>query len=126
VRRLIQFSLIGGAFGLVLISALAATNAVPASKAGQTASVISVDSKKPRPSCNGITVTTLVLGANGTSGGDLLLGTAAANTMAGNGGSDCIHGGGGNDLMAGGTGTDVCIGGPGTDTFQPNCETQIQ
>lgn len=124
IRRLAQVLLIGAAFGLVLISALAAGNAVPASKAGRSASAISVDSKKPKPDCNAITLTTLVVGVNGTAGADLIVGGAGADFLSGSGGNDCIVGGG-NDTFNGGSGTDVCIGGPGTDTHFGGCETLI-
>lgn len=126
--RLARFAAIGAACGLVLISAFAATNAVPASNAERDVSTITVDQKKPKPACNGITVTTIVTGGgNGDNGNNLVLGTAAANTnLRGMGGNDCIHGGGGNDNLRGDAGTDVCIGGPGTDTFHATCETQIQ
>ena len=126
IGRLIQIALIGGAVGLVLISALAATNTVPGSNAGRSQSAITVDNLKPKPECNGITVTNLVTGGgDGGTSADLLLGTAAADTMTGKTGNDCIVGGGGNDNLTGAGGTDVCIGGPGTDTFT-TCETQIQ
>lgn len=129
IGKALRLVLAGGAVGLVVISALAATNAVSASNAGSSTSAISVDDKKPKPDCNGITVTSLVTGGgNGGAAADLVLGTAAANTgpLRGNGGDDCIHGGGGNDSLRGDAGTDVCIGGPGTDTFHASCETQIQ
>lgn len=126
--RVVRFAAVGAACGLVVVSALAATNAVPASNAERDVSAISVDQKKPKPACNGITVTVLITGgANGGAGNDLVLGTAAANApLRGRGGNDCILGGGGNDTLRGDAGTDVCIGGPGTDTFQATCETQIQ
>jgi Ca2+-binding RTX toxin-like protein len=91
-------------------------------------SAITVDQKKPKPACNGITVTTIVTGGgNGNNANNLVLGTAAANgNLRGRNGNDCIHGGGGNDFLRGDGGTDVCIGGPGTDTFHATCETQIQ
>jgi Ca2+-binding RTX toxin-like protein len=126
--RPLRLAAVGAACGLVLVSAFAATNAVPASRAERDVSAITVDQKKPRPDCNGITVTNLLTG--GGSGGnadDLVLGTAAANTnLRGQNGDDCIHGGGGNDTLRGDGGADVCIGGPGTDTFHATCETQIQ
>lgn len=126
--RLARFAAVGAVCGLVLISALAATNSVPASNAERDVSAITVDQQKPKPACNGITVTLLVTGgANGGNGNDLVLGTAAANTpLRGRNGNDCILGGGGNDRLRGDGGTDVCIGGPGIDTFHPTCETQIQ
>jgi Ca2+-binding RTX toxin-like protein len=126
--RLARFAAVGAVCGLVLISAFAATNAVPASNAERDVSTITADQKKPKPSCNGITVTAIVTG--GGSGGtadELVLGTAAANgNLRGMNGNDCIHGGGGNDTLRGDAGTDVCIGGPGTDSFHATCETQIQ
>ena len=125
IGRFARIVLIGGALGLVVISALAATNSVPATKAGLSQSAIAVDDRKPKPDCSGITVTSLVTGATGTNNPDLLLGTAGIDAMTGRNGNDCIVGGAGNDTVTGGAGTDVCIGGPGTDTFV-TCETQIQ
>jgi Ca2+-binding RTX toxin-like protein len=128
IRRFVQIALVGGAVGLVLISVLAATNTVPASKAGLVQSAISVDAQKPKPDCNGITVTTLLTGSgnvNGTNAAELFVGSAGVDNLDGKAGTDCIVGGGGNDAITGGAGTDVCIGGPGTDTFT-SCETQIQ
>jgi Ca2+-binding RTX toxin-like protein len=125
IGRFARIVLIGGALGLVVISALAATNSVPATKAGISESAISVDDKKPKPDCSGIAVTSLVTGVTGTNNPDLLLGTAGIDAMTGRNGGDCIVGGAGNDTLTGGAGTDVCIGGPGTDTFV-TCETQIQ
>ena len=128
LMRLLRFAAVGAACGLVLVSALAATNTVPASRAERDVSAITVDQKKPKPTCNGITVTAIVTGgANGGNADELILGTAAANTnLRGQNGDDCIHGGGGNDMLRGDGGTDICIGGPGTDTFHATCETQIQ
>ena len=126
--RLARFAAVGAACGLVLVSALAATNTIPVSRAERDVSTITVDQKKPQPACNGITVTTIITGGgNGDNGANLVLGTAAVNgNLRGMGGNDCIHGGGGNDALRGDAGTDVCIGGPGTDTFHATCETQIQ
>jgi Ca2+-binding RTX toxin-like protein len=126
--RLLRFAAVGAACGLVFVSAFAATNAVPASRAERDVSAITVDQKKPKPECNGITVTTIVTGGgNGGNSNDLVLGNAAADgNLRGQNGDDCIHGGGGNDALRGDGGTDVCIGGPGTDTFHATCETQIQ
>ena len=112
------------AFG-VLVVALAAANAVPATSVGQIQIPIGANDLKPA-ACAGITLTTVVAGTNGTAGSDLVLGTAAGETLKGNGGDDCILAGGGNDSLNGGSGTDVCIGGPGTDSFNGTCETQIQ
>ena len=126
--RLARFAAFGAACGLVLISALAATNSVPVSRAERDVSAITVDHKKPKPACNGITVTVLVTGGgNGNGSANLVIGTAGVNgNLRGMGADDCIHGGGGNDTLRGDGGTDVCIGGPGTDSFHATCETQIQ
>jgi Ca2+-binding RTX toxin-like protein len=126
--RFARFTAFGAACGLVLVSALAATNTVSASRAGREVTSITADQKKPKPSCNGITVTAIVTGgANGGNADELVLGTAAANgNLRGMNGNDCIHGGGGNDTLRGDGGIDVCIGGPGTDSFHATCETQIQ
>ena len=96
--KLVRLAAVGAACGLVVVSALAATNAVPASNAEEDVSPITVDGKKPIPTCNGVTVTVLITGG----------------------------GGGGDDALRGDAGTDVCIGGPGTDSFHATCETQIQ
>ena len=126
--KLARLTAVGVACGLVLVSALAATNAVPASNAERDVSTVTVDQKKPQPACNGISLTVIVTGgANGGNPNELILGTAAAQAnLRGMNGDDCIHGGGGNDTLRGDAGTDVCIGGPGTDTFHATCETQIQ
>ena len=126
IGRFVQIALIGAAIGLVLISALAATNTIPGSFAEQDLSAISVDAKKPKPECNGITLTVLVTGVTGSNANELIVGTAAAESFRGGNGDDCIVGGGGNDTLRADGGTDVCIGGPGTDTFHATCETQIQ
>jgi Ca2+-binding RTX toxin-like protein len=126
IGRFVQIALIGAAIGLVLISALAATNTIPGSFAEQDLSAISVDAKKPKPECNGITLTVLVTGVTGGNANELIVGTAAAESFRGGNGDDCIVGGGGNDTLRADGGTDVCIGGPGTDTFHATCETQIQ
>jgi Ca2+-binding RTX toxin-like protein len=128
IGRFARIVLIGGALGLVVISALAATNSVPGTNAGLSQGGIPVDDLKPRPDCDGVAVANLVTGGNGGNGDDLVLGTAGADAgpLRGQNGSDCIVGGGGNDSLRGDGGTDVCIGGPGTDTFHSTCETQIQ
>jgi Ca2+-binding RTX toxin-like protein len=126
-RRLARYGAIGCAFVAVLISALAATNDVPASRAERDVSAIAVNSLKPA-ACAGFNVVNLFTGgAGGGNGNDLVLGTAGVdNPLRGGAGSDCVLGGGGNDTLRGDGGTDVCIGGPGTDTFHNTCETQIQ
>ena len=125
---LVRYAALGGVCGLVLVSALAATNSVSASRAERDVTAITVDQMKPLPSCSGITVTAIVTGgASGGNAAELILGTAAAEgNLRGQSGNDCILGGGGNDALRGDAGTDVCIGGPGTDSFHATCETQIQ
>ena len=128
LTTLIRYAAVGAVFGLVLVSALTATNTVSASRAGRDVTSITADQKKPKPDCNGITVTATVTGgANGGNADELVLGLATADSnLRGQNGNDCIVGGGGNDTLRGDNGTDVCIGGPGTDTFHATCETQIQ
>jgi Ca2+-binding RTX toxin-like protein len=123
-RRVARALLIAPAIGLVLVSALTAGNAVPATRLGLSASAIAVDDLKP-PDCSAITLTTLVVGTTGTAGNDLLIGTAGSDALSGGNGNDCILGGGGSDTFNGGSGTDVCIGGPGTDVHLLGCETLI-
>jgi Ca2+-binding RTX toxin-like protein len=118
---LVVVLLIGGMSGG---RGLAAGNAIGTSRLARSQTSIGANALKPT-SCSAITLSTVVAGASGTSGADLLLGGSAADSMNGGSGNDCILGGGGNDTINGGAGTDVCIGGPGTDTFS-NCETQIQ
>ena len=126
--RLVRYAAVGAVLGLVLVSALTATNTVSASRAERDVTTITADQKKPKPSCNAITVTAIVTGgANGSNADELVVGTAAAEgNLRGQNGNDCILGGGGNDTLRGDNGTDICIGGPGTDTFHATCETQIQ
>jgi Ca2+-binding RTX toxin-like protein len=123
----LRVAVAGGACGAVLISALAATNSVPASNAERDVSTVTANQLKPA-ACSGVTVTAVVTGG-GSGGGasELVLGTAGVdNPLRGMNGNDCILGGGGNDLLRGDGGTDVCIGGHGTDSFHATCETQIQ
>ena len=126
-RRFARYAAIGGACGAVLVSALAATNSVPASNAERDVSAIAVNSLKPA-ACAGFNVTGLFTGgAGGGNQNDLVLGTAAAdNPLRGGADRDCIPGGAGNDVLRGDAADDVCIGGPGVDTFHTTCETQIQ
>ena len=57
--RLVRFAAVGAACGLVVVSGLAATNTVAASRAERDVSSITADQKKPKPDCNGITVTAI-------------------------------------------------------------------
>ena len=90
-----------GVIGLLLICvAVVATaaNTVPASNLGSSSTAITANTLKPA-ACNGITLTSVIIGNNGDAANNLLLGSAAANTMNGAGGNDCILGGGGNDTI---------------------------
>jgi Ca2+-binding RTX toxin-like protein len=115
-----------------LVTALAATNTVPGTRAGHNLLSIGANDLKPA-ACAGITVTTVLPGSGTISGSDaseLILGGSGDDTITAGGGDDCILGGGGNDLIQGQSGTDVCIGGPGSDSFGflglGGCETEIQ
>jgi len=123
IGRSLRLTVLGAVLGLVSVSALAATNAVPATKAGRATAAIGVNDLKPA-ACT-MTLAGIVVGLNGSDDNDLVLGGAAGETVRGGKGDDCILGGGGADTLRGEQGTDVCIGGPGTDTFN-TCETQIQ
>jgi Ca2+-binding RTX toxin-like protein len=105
--------------------AFTADNTVPGGTVSSSTFAITADALKPA-SCTGFSLTTIVSGATGTAGNDLLLGTSGTDVMSGGNGNDCIIGGGGADTIDGGGGTDVCIGGPGLDVFLVTCETQIQ
>ncbi len=119
-----------GLIALIIISsvtAVAATNTVPATRATDQTLPVGINDLKP-PACAGWFLTNLVTGSGtftGAEGNDLILGSSGADTIDGLGGDDCVLGGGGDDLITGGGGTDVCIGGPGADTFA-TCETEIQ
>ncbi len=110
-----------------LVSAVAASNSVPGSRAGRTVLTIDANALKP-PECASMNLTNIVTGSgniDGTKHNDLILGSPGVDTITGKGGTDCILGGGGNDDITGSNGGDVCIGGPGTDTFS-KCERSIQ
>ena len=112
----------------VLVTALTATNTVPATSLGRTTQPITANALKPA-ACAALNLTAVVVGSGTWSGGsasELILGGAGIDTIRGGGGGACILGGGGNDSLRGDGGTDVCIGGPGADTFFASCETQTQ
>jgi Ca2+-binding RTX toxin-like protein len=99
--------------------------AVPATSMSQTAGPSSLDDQAAAAGC-GTGLASVIVGATGDAGDNLVLHGAAGATVRGQNGDDCVLGGGGNDSLQGNAGTDVCIGGPGTDTFAATCETQIQ
>jgi Ca2+-binding RTX toxin-like protein len=113
-----------GFVGLLLVAALsavAASNTVPASLLSDTSRAITPNDLKPTQ-CAGINVSNLIVGTgqatiNGTNGNDLILGTSGNETINGRNGADCIVGGGGNDTLNGDNGNDVILGGPGADTI---------
>src|SRR5688572_1458378 len=119
-----------GLIALVLITtvtAIAATNTIPATRLTNQYFSISVNTLKPA-ACSGISLTSMVSGTgmiSGTSGNDLILGSSAMDMIDGGGGHDCILGGGGIDTISGNSGNDVCLGGDGLDIFM-TCETQSQ
>jgi Ca2+-binding RTX toxin-like protein len=156
IKPIVRLALLGG-LALILAGAawgLAASNSVPNAQMSDTLalSAISPDDLAP-PECAGMGLVDIVVGADGNSSNNLILGGAGADNLSGKGGDDCIVGGGGDDTLSGGngndvllgdagdddltgrknddtlyggSGTDVCTGGPGpgTDTYDPSCETQ--
>ena len=147
VRQVFITILIGLAVVVVIsvFTAVAASNTVSGSRAGQDQSSITGNDLKPAE-CAGINITNIVdigAGESGTPGNDLILGTAGVDTVIrGGAGDDCILGGGGNDrrrffifwipglfgdegddVLIGGPGQDACYGGAGNDTYY-GCETE--
>lgn len=127
-----------------VLSAYAAANTVPQTRADKNSIGLGVNELQP-PECVGLGLTNIVdigAGQTGTSANDLILGTANSDSVIrGGAGNDCILGGAGNerrwfiffwipgifgdegnDVIFGGPGTDVCYGGAGTDTYY-GCET---
>jgi Ca2+-binding RTX toxin-like protein len=105
------------------VTAVAATNTVPSTRADEASAGIGTNAVKPY-ACSGLYLAGTISGSGtitGTAGNDLILGTSGADTIDGLGGNDCIVGGGGDDLIAGGEGTDICLGGGGSNTFL-DCE----
>ena len=149
-RRIVIFSVVcvGVLVTISVFSSIAASNTVAQSRADWDIKPVAANDLKP-PECGGITLTNIVIVANGetgTSQNDLILGTDKADEeIRGGAGNDCILGGkgnerqkvgkdwvaglygeDGNDVLIGGPGNkDICDGGTGTDTFY-SCETVIQ
>ena len=147
VRQVFLVILIGFAVVVVVsvFTAVAASDTVSCSRAGQDQSSITGNDIKPAE-CARINITNIVdvgAGESGTDGNDLILGTAGDDTVIrGGAGDDCILGGGGNDrrgffmfwipglfgdegddVLIGGPGLDSCYGGAGTDTYF-GCESE--
>ena len=103
------------------VTALAAANAVPTTRVGQSNHPVLLQQLVPSE-CSGISgsLSNLVVGSgtfDGTNAGDLILGSAAADTIDGLKGSDCIVGGDGNDVLDGNQDDDVLVGGGGDDAL---------
>lgn len=123
-----------GLMALIILSAVtavAATNRVPATRATDQKQTVTANHLKPA-ACAGLNLTALLIcppaggACNGTEASELILGSPLDDNIRGDKGDDCILGGAGDDTLRGDQGTDVCLGGPGNDTFHPTCETQIQ
>jgi Ca2+-binding RTX toxin-like protein len=101
------------------VTALAAANAVPATRIGQSDHPVLLQQLVPGQ-CAGIagSLSNLVVDSgsfDGTNAGDLMLGSAGPDDISGRQGSDCIVGGDGNDSLNGNQGNDVLVGGGGDD-----------
>ena len=110
-----------------VVTAIAATNTVPPTKADTSSAGVGANHFKPS-ACSGLYLSGIVTGSGiitGTAGNDLILGSSAGDSIDGLGGNDCILGGGGDDFITGNEGTDSCLGGPGSDTFI-DCEGESQ
>jgi Ca2+-binding RTX toxin-like protein len=109
------------------VTAIAATNTIPATRLDAATSSVEINDLKPL-ACGGLFLTNLVTGSGtltGSEGNDLILGGSGADMVDGLGGNDCILAGGGDDSIFGGGGTDICLGGPGNDIFE-TCEGENQ
>lgn len=118
IRRLAVLLLL--LLGVVsLLKAVAAANAVPASRVDQDTFPITANDLKPSR-CSSISLSSIVTGSgtfDGTGGDDLILGSAAADTIRGRAGNDCILSGDGSDNVQGNQGTDILLGGDGNDVL---------
>lgn len=124
--RFLTFSLLALVI-ITTLTAIAATNTVPATRIDNKAISFQINHLKPS-ACAGLSLTTLVTGSGtitGTASNDLILASSGVDTIDGLGGNDCIVGGGGDDNINGGDGSDVCIGGSGNDIFT-TCEGEVQ
>jgi len=128
-----------------IVSAAAAANTVPPSRAGESNHPATLSELTP-PECSQLSLSRLQIGPGGSGGGGaLILGTASGGTLSGGGGADCIVGGannnvlqgqGGNDVLiagpafivflnGGGGGNDICHGGAGVIVIPAGCETYV-
>lgn len=116
VRRLVAV----GALATVvaaLISAAAAVNTVPVSRADDQTFAVELEFGVP-PECSHISFANVIYDAGpGTGQNDLIFGTDGNDNINGGGGDDCILGLAGDDILNGSGGNDVLLGGPGDDTL---------
>jgi Ca2+-binding RTX toxin-like protein len=108
------------------VTALAAANAVPATRIGQSDHPVLLQQLVPGQ-CAGIagSLSNLVVDSgsfDGTNAGDLILGSAGPDDIQGRQGNDCIVGGDGNDVLNG-TGNDAAGAPPMTWTAVPGQTT---
>ncbi len=100
-----------------VVSAAAAANTVPPSRAGDSNHRATLSELTP-PECSHLSLTRLQLGPGGSGGGNaLVLGTLSGGTLTGGGGADCIVGGAANSVLQGQGGNDVLIAGPAFVVF---------
>jgi Ca2+-binding RTX toxin-like protein len=100
-------------------SALAASNTVPGSHAGDDTYTVDTSPYFP-PQCAGITFDRIISGSGSIDGGpgnDLIYGSDGNDNIRGGNGHDCIIAGAGNDTVRGQNGNDILDGGEGTDTI---------
>jgi Ca2+-binding RTX toxin-like protein len=128
-RRTFAVAVLAGSLVLCILAALAATNAVPATKAGSSLTSRAPTANELKPAaCAALNLVDWISGSGAVTApsnvSTLVLGSAGVDTLKGKNGNDCLVGGDGADSLNGGQGNDVCIGGAGVNTFL-NCETQL-
>ena len=103
--------------GVSVVSASAAANTVPESRADLVDQALLFTWLLP-PECAGMPIDRLQVGPGGNGGGNaLVLGTSGNETLTGGGGDDCIIAGAGSTVLNGQGGNDVLISGPGLVDF---------
>ena len=124
-KKIIRLILISLPIMVLLSAVFARMSANLVEESGIQAQTQEVSANQMKPAdCDGLNLTAIYTGSDGSTANDLLLGTSGSDSLNANDGNDCVVGGSGDDTLDGGAGTDVCIGGDGTDNFL-NCETQI-
>ena len=116
LSRLIRFCI--PVFLILILSstafAMAATNTVAPSSAGESYHTATANQLKP-PACASLDLGSVYVGGGNSGGNDLILGTSNYDNIGGGAGNDCILGGGTLDVLDGGGGDDIILGGPGFD-----------